>query len=113
MSVMRWLAVASVFGAGVVPSTLGCTGAEVETIDCATTEVKAYSQIGDALAYCTSCHGAGNGRGGVSLGNYDDAVSVADESMQTIADGSMPPGGSMPDAARLELFAWAQCGTPE
>ncbi len=107
-------AVASLTFAAFVAFVEGCDpGESVPTIDCSTAAVPRYSELGEALSYCTRCHGAGRGDAGVALATYDDAVSVADESVDAIADGSMPPRGAMPEAQRQAFYTWAQCGAPE
>jgi mono/diheme cytochrome c family protein len=92
---------------------VGCGGGEVPTVDCATADVKAYSELGDVLAYCTDCHGDRRAEGGIRFDSYDEAVRGADRGAQSIADGSMPPEQNMPEDAQQAFYAWAQCGTPE
>lgn len=92
---------------------LACGGGDVPTIDCASVEVKGYSELGDSLGYCTDCHGSGRAAAGIDLSTYEGAVSGAEASQAAIADGSMPPEGMMPDDLQQAFYAWAQCGTPE
>ncbi len=92
---------------------VGCGGGEVPTVDCATADVKPYSELVDVMVYCTDCHGDRRAESGIRFNSYGEAVRGADRGAQAIADGSMPPGEDMPDDAQQAFFAWAQCGTPE
>jgi hypothetical protein len=89
----------------------GCNNG-APSIDCATSDVKGFSELTAVTSYCTDCHGTGRRDAGISLATYDDAVAAADRSQDVIASGSMPPGG-MPAELEDEFFVWAQCGTPE
>lgn len=102
----------SMFVVGVVIGSVGCASESAPTIDCDTTTVVSYSEL-RAVPYCTSCHGAGRAEGGVRLDTYEGAVASADASADTIADGSMPENGTMPDDVATEFHAWVQCGQPE
>ena len=97
---------------GLVGSSVGCASESAPTIDCDTATVVSYSEL-RAVTYCTSCHGAGRADAGVRLDTYDGAVASADASADTIADGSMPENGALPDDVATEFYAWAQCGQPE
>lgn len=114
---MRWklvtVLVSVTLSALLLPSLTACDGSQLPAIDCSTAEVKGYSEIGDAVAYCTGCHGGSNPRAGISLATYDDAATYADEIAEVVSNGEMPPDGNMPQAQQLELVTWAQCGTPE
>ncbi|MBL8743901.1 MAG: hypothetical protein JNK04_22485 [Myxococcales bacterium] len=91
---------------------LTACNSDAPTIDCATADVKGYSELTEVMSYCTDCHGESRRDAGISLATYDDAVAAADQSQDVIANGSMPPGG-MPAELEDQFFAWAQCGTPE
>ncbi len=94
-----------------IASIAGCdAGAPV--IDCATSDVKGFSELTEVMSYCTDCHGDGRRDAGISFASYDEAVAAADQSQDSIASGSMPPGG-MPAELEDEFFIWTQCGTPE
>lgn len=96
----------------VILAASACTTGEVPTIDCSTATVKSYSEL-ESLAYCVECHGANRADSGVRYDTYEDAVAHAAKGEQTIADGSMPEGGDMPDAMVQEFSTWVQCGQPE
>ena len=96
----------------VVASSFGCSSAATE-IDCATADVKPFSELSSSFIYCTSCHGQNKADSGVRYDTYEAAVRHAQAAEDTIADGSMPPGGDMPEAEAEAIYAWVQCGTPE
>ncbi len=96
----------------VVALASGCSSG-ASTVDCATADVKPFSELSSSFIYCTSCHGEGRADSGVRYDTYDAAVRHAQAAEDTIADGSMPPGGDMPDAEAEAVYAWVQCGMPE
>ena len=96
----------------VLLSAVGCAGGDPPEIDCDTATVKGYSELGEAFAYCTRCHGATRADEGIALHTYELAVEHASRSERSIANGSMPPDETMPEALETDFYTWAQCGTP-
>jgi hypothetical protein len=91
-----------------------CSGDdEVPTVDCATADVKPYSQLGDVMGYCTPCHSGANAPEGVRFDTYADAAADAARGAAEIESGEMPQGGGMPESAQQAFIAWALCGKPE
>lgn len=109
---MRFRTYAAIRAASILALT-GCSSADVPTIDCATATVTPYSQLGSVMANCTGCHSGANAPHGHRYDTYADAKKNAEEGQQEIANGSMPPEGTMSDADKEAFYAWAQCGTPE
>lgn len=61
---------------------------------------------------CTSCHGASLARAGIQLHTCATAANNASAAIDAIDGGSMPPGGSVPQADRDKLAAWIAAGQP-
>ena len=59
---------------------------------------------------CTQCHGGANGRAGVSLDSYDNAVLHADRANARIQAGTMPPGGGLSNSDAALFQAWVDGG---
>lgn len=90
-----------------------CGDAEPPAVDCATADVKPFSQLGEVMGYCTPCHSGSNPPEGVRFDNYTDAAADAARGAAEIADGEMPQGGGMPESAQQAFIHWALCGKPE
>lgn len=86
----------------------------VPTIDCGAVTVKTYTELATSvMPYCTQCHGPTRAEEGYRYDTYEHAKAGAEEGAISIANGSMPDSGTMPEDARQEFYAWTQCGTPE
>lgn len=93
---------------------VSCSGGPaVASVDCATATVPTYAELGNALAYCTSCHGASRHDEGVRYDTYALAKQNAARGADEIASGAMPEGTDMPDELAQQLVTWAACETPE
>lgn len=82
-------------------------------IDCATADVKPFSELGAVFAHCTGCHSGSDAPEGVRFDNYADAAADALRGASEIADGAMPPGGGLSEDDAQAFLVWARCGTPE
>jgi mono/diheme cytochrome c family protein len=74
------------------------------------------------LANCSPCHSTGSSGGHSAASDYDDAVRVADEMVDEISGGDMPPncnGGDPGDANCVseedlaQIEEWVDNDTPE
>lgn len=91
----------------------GATDESAAGFDCATADVRPYSQLGEVFAHCTPCHKGNGAPQSVRFDSYADASANAGRGAAEIAAGRMPQGGGMPDSAKDLFTAWAKCGTPE
>lgn len=89
------------------------------TIDCNAVTPPSFANVA-VLDTCTACHSSalsGGARFGAPAGiNYDTyaaAVASADDGVSEVYGGTMPPGGSVPEADKQDFYAWALCGTPQ
>lgn len=89
----------------------GC--AAEEPVDCATADIKGYSELTEAMSYCTECHGDRRADSGYRYDTYELAVQGARRGAAEIENGSMPEDADMPEALQLDFRVWATCGTPE
>jgi hypothetical protein len=110
---VRSLGLVAIVTAAAVAALPSCNVAAPPTIDCSTATVKTYSQISTALDYCTDCHSSQRAAAGYQYDTYASAVEGATAASDSIADGSMPHGSSMPTALATDIYTWAQCGTPQ
>ena len=69
--------------------------------------------------YCTGCHSSqlsGAARNGaplsVNLDTYEASAANAERANLRIQSGSMPPGGSVPDADKAVFQLWVSEGAP-
>lgn len=92
----------------------------IPEVDCTATPAKKFSEMSAVWAKCTACHSSavtGAARGGAPVDiNYDTyaaAKAEATPAASEVAEGAMPPGGGLTDAEKEQIYAWAQCGTPE
>lgn len=98
---------------------VGCNKSKVDQIDCATANVPTFAEV-SIWPSCTNCHAStleGVARKGAPVGvdfdHYASAKTYADAASNEVADGGMPPSGSVTDEQKQSLYTWAQCGTPE
>jgi hypothetical protein len=110
---LRSLGLVAIVGAATFAALPSCNAAAPPAIDCSTTTVKTYAQISTALDYCTDCHSSNRAAGGYQYDTYAAAAEGATAAADSIADGSMPQGASMPTALATDIYTWAQCGTPQ
>lgn len=98
----------------------GCGGGgSPPEIDCGSTAVPSYSQVG-AFQVCSACHSSrltGDERSGapddVNYDTYEEAMAAAEEGADEVAAGAMPPEAfPLTDVTEVDLYAWVQCGTP-
>lgn len=92
---------------------VACADTTVPEIDCEAAEVKGYSELGEVMSYCTSCHGATRADEGIAFHTYELAKQNGARSEEAIADGSMPEDQDMPQDLQMDFFTWVQCGMPE
>jgi len=112
----------------VIPLLAGCGGGDDTEdpgppgVDCEAVDVPTFAEV-SAFDVCTNCHNSaltGPDRNGAPVGYnfdvYESAAAHASEMVTQVSGGFMPPpssGFSITTAQKDELFAWAECGTPE
>jgi hypothetical protein len=78
----------------------------------------AYADVESIIANncaTSGCHASGNGSGRQPLSNYSE-VKASIESFrlkERVAEGSMPPGGSLSASDKNKLIDWINQGYPE
>lgn len=90
----------------------GCTE-DPTPVDCTTADIKGYSELSEAMSYCTECHGDQRADSGYRYDTYELAVQGAQRGANEIENGSMPEDTDMPEDLQLDFRVWATCGTPE
>lgn len=97
----------------------GCDKGGVDQIDCASADVPAFADV-SIWPSCTGCHAStleGADREGapvnINFDVYETAKTYADDASNEVAEGGMPPSGSVTEEQKQSLYTWAQCGTPE
>jgi len=86
------------------------------TTDPPTTPPAAPTYSGQVAAIlskaCVACHTGTSAAAKVRLDNYSNASANATKSVNAIASGKMPPGGSFPAGDLQVLRDWIAAGTP-
>lgn len=98
----------------------GSEAGEIPEVDCTMTPALKYSEMSAVWAKCTACHSSavmGAARGGapvaINYDTYDAAKAQATPAAAEVAEGAMPPGGGLTEDEKQQIYAWAQCGTPQ
>ncbi len=60
--------------------------------------------------YCTSCHNASFKASNVDLSSYAEVVKHAENSLNAIQDGSMPPSGKLASTLIQDFSCWIKQG---
>jgi hypothetical protein len=60
--------------------------------------------------YCTSCHNASFKASNVDLSSYVEVVKHAENSLNAIQDGSMPPSGKLSELLIQDFTCWIKQG---
>jgi uncharacterized membrane protein len=101
---------------------LGGGSATGPEVDCASVEVKGYSEL-TIWSTCTECHATtlvgSQARQAAPEGSdydtYEAARATAEEAQDQVFKGLMPPSGfaAPTEQEKQDLYAWVQCGQPE
>ncbi len=98
----------------------GEEGENIPEIDCVATPPLKYSEMAAVWAKCTSCHSSSvtgaaraNAPAGINFDTFDAAKAEASPAAAEVAEGAMPPGGGLTEDEKQQIYAWAQCGTPQ
>ena len=82
-----------------------------KTQDSCSTTISYQQKIVPILTkYCTSCHNASFKAANVDLSSYTEMVKHAENSLDAIQDGSMPPSGKLSELLIQDFTCWIKQG---